>query len=94
KDWRGRGNFLEKVSRPLQTSPTPSKTFDFIESLLSFFPGGKGSGLSENQRLCHRKRLMLYFLKCQRNNQQNAPVMEPASGKFGEKLSIFSILLK
>ena len=47
----GGEDFLEKVlpapSKPLPPLP---KTFDLIESLLSFFPGGKGNGLSENQK--------------------------------------------
>jgi len=47
----------------LQTCAKPSETFDLIESLVSFVAGGKGSGLSENQMLSHRKRLSLYFLR-------------------------------
>lgn len=51
----GRGKFSEEsfpLPSPLPRTPSSllSKTFDLIESLLSFFPGGKGDGLSENQK--------------------------------------------
>ena len=36
-------------------------------------------------RLCHRKRLMLFSLKFQKNNRQNALAVDSAKGKAGEK---------
>ena len=42
--------------------------------------------------LCHRKRLMLFSLKFQRNNRQNTLAKDSAKGKTGEKGCIFTIL--
>ncbi len=48
---KGGEGFLEKaLPAPSKPPPPLPKTFDLIESLLSFFPGGKGDGLSENQK--------------------------------------------
>ena len=41
---------------------------------------------NEKRRLCYRKWLMLFPLKLQRNNRQNALAVEPAKGKTGKKL--------
>ena len=41
---------------------------------------------NEKRRLCYRKWLMLFPLKLQRNNRQNALAAEPAKGKTGKKL--------
>ena len=43
-------------------------------------------------RLCHRKWLMLFSLKFQRNNQQNALAIGFAKGKTGEIGCIFTTL--
>ena len=41
------------------------------------------------ERLCHRKWLMLFSLKLQRDNRQNASAVDPAKGKTGKK-AVFS----
>ena len=42
--------------------------------------------------LYHRKELMPFSLKFQRNNQQNVLTMDSAKGKTGEKGSMFTAL--
>ena len=42
--------------------------------------------------LCYRKWLMLFSLKLQRDNRQNALTVDPAKGKTGEKGCIFTVL--
>ena len=42
--------------------------------------------------LCPRKWLMLFSLKFQRNNQQNALAMDSTEGKAEEKGCIFTVL--
>ena len=42
--------------------------------------------------LCYRKWLMLFSLKLQRDNRQNALAVDPAKGKTGEKGCIFTAL--
>ena len=42
--------------------------------------------------LCHRKWLMLFSLKFQKNNQKNTLVMDSADGNSGEKGYIFTSL--
>mgnify|MGYP003103008940 len=39
-----------------------------------------------------KKRLMLFFLKFQRNNRQNTLVMDSAKGKTEEKGCMFTVL--
>ncbi len=38
------------------------------------------------KKLCHRKRLILFSLKLQRDNRQNALAVDPAKGKTGKKM--------
>ena len=38
------------------------------------------------KKLCHRKRLILFSLKLQRDNRQNALAVDPTKGKTGKKM--------
>ena len=49
-------------------------------------------GKQEMIRLCYRKWLMLFSLKLQRDNRQNALSVAHAKGKTGEKGCIFTVL--
>ena len=42
--------------------------------------------------LCHRKWLMLFSLKLQRDNRKNALDVDPAKGKTGKKALFFTVL--
>ena len=44
------------------------------------------------ERLCHRKWLMLFSLKLQRDNRQNALAVDPTKGKTGKKALFFTAL--
>ena len=44
------------------------------------------------KRLCYRKWLMLFSLKLQRDNRQNALAKDSAKGKTGEKGRMFTVL--
>jgi len=48
----------------------------------------------KKRRLCYRKWLMLFSLKLQRDNRQNALAVDPAKRKTGEKGCIFHRTVK
>ena len=47
---------------------------------------------SVRRGLCYGKWLMLFPLKLQRNNRQNALAVDPAKGKTGKKAILFTAL--
>ena len=48
----------------------------------------------DNKGLCHRKWLMLYFLKFQVNKQRNTAIMQSDNGKLEKKPVFFTMLCR
>ena len=76
---------LKPKTEPLLFAPSPSGV-PLLKWVL--LPGCSESRLGRPCfffRPCHRKRLVLYFLKFQRNDPENAPIMESICGKTGKR---------
>ena len=58
------------------------------------FPKASASGNTENKNGCAIEMVDVFSLKFQRDNWKNALVMDPAKGKTGEKVCIFTALRK